>query len=288
MRSAQSGAALVDGDRRVHFILDPTPMGDADGDGVDDKSHVFDRYDEATPALLEALHTGRPTAETSPSRDAWGTFISGYAPFHDSTGRLAGIVGVDLTAEEYVKRLAGMHHAARFAAFIALIVSLATGCAVFLMRRYAAAVRAEQRRAEEEHRRYTRSVEEAHDRVREQAATLAARSAELQEAQMRAEAASRAKSEFLANISHEEIEAGKLELSPVSFALRDSLADTIKPLALRAHQKQLELACEVPADVPDILIGDPGRLRQIIVNLVGNAIKFTEQGEVVVGVKRAL
>jgi PAS domain S-box-containing protein len=81
------------------------------------------------------------------------------------------------------------------------------------------------------------------------------------------------------------IEAGKLDLDAVAFPLRDSLGDTMKTLALRAHKKGLELACHVLADVPDHLIGDPGRLRQIIVNLVGNAIKFTEKGEVVVRVK---
>ena len=82
------------------------------------------------------------------------------------------------------------------------------------------------------------------------------------------------------------IEAGKLELEPVPFALRENVGTTLKTLALRAHQKGLELASEVDADIPDALVGDPGRLRQIIVNLVGNAIKFTDQGEVVVEVRR--
>jgi CheY-like chemotaxis protein len=82
------------------------------------------------------------------------------------------------------------------------------------------------------------------------------------------------------------IEAGKLELEPVPFALRENLGSTLKTLALRAHQKELELASHVDSDVPDDLIGDPGRLRQIIVNLVGNAIKFTDRGEVVVEVRR--
>ncbi len=81
------------------------------------------------------------------------------------------------------------------------------------------------------------------------------------------------------------IEAGKLELEPVAFALRENLGTTLKTLALRAHQKGLGLASYVHPDVPDTLVGDPGRLRQIIVNLVGNAIKFTEQGEVVVEVR---
>jgi two-component system, sensor histidine kinase and response regulator len=82
------------------------------------------------------------------------------------------------------------------------------------------------------------------------------------------------------------IEAGKLELEPVPFALRENLGTTLKTLALRAHQKELELASHVHSDVPDALVGDAGRLRQIIVNLVGNAIKFTDHGEVVVEVRR--
>ena len=83
------------------------------------------------------------------------------------------------------------------------------------------------------------------------------------------------------------IEAGKLSLDEVPFNVRDVLDDTIKTLGLRAHQKGLELACHVLPDVPAELVGDPGRLRQIVINLVGNAIKFTEQGEVVVRVQTA-
>ncbi|MCE5324529.1 response regulator [bacterium] len=81
------------------------------------------------------------------------------------------------------------------------------------------------------------------------------------------------------------IEARKLDLDSTDFSIRESLEDTVKTLALRAHAKGLELACHIEPDVPDALIGDPMRLRQIVVNLVGNAIKFTHQGEVVVHVE---
>jgi two-component system sensor histidine kinase/response regulator len=81
------------------------------------------------------------------------------------------------------------------------------------------------------------------------------------------------------------IEAGKLELEYAPFELRDSLNDTVRTLGLRAQQKGLELACHICPDVPDRLVGDLGRLRQVIVNLVGNAIKFTERGEVIVTVR---
>jgi PAS domain S-box-containing protein len=157
---------------------------------------------------------------------------------------------------------------------------------------------------------------------------------DLESARARAEEATRAKSEFLANISHEirtpmnamigmtelaltthitreqreylnaiqnsanallalindlldfsKIEARKLQLDHVGFDLRDALEDSLRVLAPRADQKSIELACHVKTDVPDGLVGDPLRLRQIIVNLVGNAIKFTEHGEVVLGVE---
>jgi signal transduction histidine kinase/CheY-like chemotaxis protein/HPt (histidine-containing phosphotransfer) domain-containing protein len=155
--------------------------------------------------------------------------------------------------------------------------------------------------------------------------------AELRRAKEAAEVASRAKSEFLAHVSHEvrtplnailgmnelaldtpvtdqlrkyltvvqsaaeglllvindlldfsKIEAGKLELDQATFSLRAALNDTLRSLALPAHRKELELVARIHPGVPDSFVGDPGRLRQVLANLVGNAIKFTEKGEVVV------
>ena len=161
----------------------------------------------------------------------------------------------------------------------------------------------------------------------------ALRATELEEAARRAESASAAKSEFLANVSHEmrtplhgilgmlqlasdsepsverrlqlemasrsaksllatiedildftRVEARKLELEPVYFSVRELVTDTMKTLGVTAAQKGLQSACFIDPDVPDRVWGDPLRLRQILINLAGNAIKFTANGEVVVRV----
>jgi PAS domain S-box-containing protein len=160
--------------------------------------------------------------------------------------------------------------------------------------------------------------------------------AELRQAKDAAEAASRAKSDFLAHVSHEvrtplnailgmnelaletpvtaqqrkyltvvqssaealllviddllefsKIEAGKLGLDRAPFSLRAVVNDTLRSLALRAHRKGLELVGRIHPDVPDAVVGDAGRLRQVLTNLVGNALKFTDAGEVVVSVALA-
>lgn len=178
--------------------------------------------------------------------------------------------------------------------------------------------------------RRRRSAIEALRVLRERNAELERQDAERREALRRAETSSAAKSEFLANVSHEmrtplhgilgmlqltsdsepsverrqqlrmasrsaetllatiedildftKIEARKLELEPVYFSVRELITDTMKTLAVPAAQKGLQIAFAIDSDVPDRLWGDPLRLRQIVVNLVGNAIKFTSAGEVI-------
>jgi len=80
------------------------------------------------------------------------------------------------------------------------------------------------------------------------------------------------------------IEAGRLDLEKIEFDIRETVEQAMRTLAVRADAKSLEFACHFSPDIPDILIGDPGRTRQVLVNLVGNAIKFTAEGEVIVSV----
>ncbi len=86
-------------------------------------------------------------------------------------------------------------------------------------------------------------------------------------------------------LDYSKIEAGKVELEAIPFNLRDCAEEALKTSALQADEKSLELICDIAPDVPEMLQGDPGKLRQILLNLVSNAIKFTHQGEVVLSVE---
>ncbi len=104
----------------------------------------------------------------------------------------------------------------------------------------------------------------------------------LETVEMSAESLLRLINDFL---DFSKIEAGKLDIVAMDFSLRDFIGNTMSTLAVHAHRKGLELIYHIPSTTPDALTGDPGRLRQVLVNVVGNAVKFTDRGEVVVRVE---
>jgi two-component system, sensor histidine kinase len=152
----------------VYFILDPTPAGDADGDGVDDKAHLMQPYPEASPELIATLKTGEVTVMKEPLSDQWGTFLSGYAPITDASGKLIAAAGVDMDLAFYQGEIRDILLATLAAALGALVVSLIAGYGVW-----------------------------HHER------RLVSNITQLEKATEAAQSADQAKSRFLATMSHE-------------------------------------------------------------------------------------
>jgi diguanylate cyclase (GGDEF)-like protein/PAS domain S-box-containing protein len=123
---------------RVRFVLDAAEPGDADGDGVEDRSGVWEPYDDADAAMYTALGNGGAAGVSAsteqPYRDRWGTFMSGYAPFFDIAGTEAGVVGVDVDADVYVARLASARRQALLGLLPAIGLIIALSFAFYRIR----------------------------------------------------------------------------------------------------------------------------------------------------------
>ncbi len=431
-------AVLID--NIPHFVLDATPSGDADGDGVEDHSGIMEHYADPDDEMLMALREGCATVMQTPRADKWGLLLSAYAPLHDKFGNPIGIVGMDLTAEEYANRLRNIDVAAFAAILPAGFLSILVGVLRYRsqIRRFRQAVeqKAAQSALTEALRRFEDLVEYApsvaiqgFDRqgvVRhwnrassslyghtaatatgrriqdlilapDEAAVfegildelwttgqpapprewsihttdgrlcwvyssmfpifqngvveeifcvdvditvrkhheqeIAAYATELEAARIAAIAATQAKSQFLANMSHEirtpmtailgfadilleepgidvvsperveaiqtiqrngqhllelindildlsKIENGKLDMESVACSPVQVLTDVVSLMRVRAEAKNLPLSLEYDGSIPESIQSDPLRIRQILINLLGNAVKFTETGSV--------
>ena len=114
----------------VVFVLDPTPEGDRDHDGLDDKSHIGQPYLDAPPTMVRSLQSGTPDVDAVPYTDEWGTFISGYAPLRNQRGQVVGVLGVDISAQRYTECLDSMKTAALISVGLGLAISLSIGILV--------------------------------------------------------------------------------------------------------------------------------------------------------------
>ncbi|MCA9107875.1 MAG: response regulator [Planctomycetales bacterium] len=310
----------IERDGQVYFVVDSCEPGDHDGDGRDDQAKIMELYEDADEVMVGCFSTQSAAATPNPYTDEWGSFVTGYAPFHDDDGNFVGLVGVDVTADEYNRHLASMERAAFTALIPAMLISILVGFVVGVTERVRYRDRAARGRTELE---------------------LVARSEELQRvnedlrrSETSAQSANRAKSEFLANMSHEirtpmtaiigfaemlqdrafdessekrdeaistivnngrhllalindildlsKIEAGKMTLEWIALNPAHEIKGVFTALAGRAESQRLNYQLEFANRLPKSMMFDVVRVRQILVNLIGNAIKFTPQGQVTV------
>ncbi|MEO8615304.1 MAG: ATP-binding protein [Luteolibacter sp.] len=286
-------------DGKIYFILDPTPAGDADGDGVDDKSHIMQEYTEASEQMRAALRTGRPSVLREPEKDRWGTFISGFAPIKDAQGNVTAFAAVDMELSKYAAAIAALNHKSLAAVAGAFLLSLVAGLLVWF---------------------YQRNLRYGFDSLVLQTE--------------KAKAADQAKSEFLATMSHEirtplngiigftellleeplrrsqlehmqtihrsglilrhliddildfsRIENGGVHPANIAFEPTVTIKETLALHRRTALEKGLLFTWELDNSIPFSMLGDELRIRQILSNIVGNAVKFTTSGGVHTTVK---
>lgn len=288
-------------DGQVFFVLDPTPEGDANGDGLDDKSHLMQEYPDASPELKHTLNTGDVAVTTEPRTDAWGTFHSAFAPLKTTDGELIGAVGVDMEVSVFLAQLRRLDRTSALCGMGALTLSLLVGMAVWYY----------QRQLQQAMAHWVRTSESAQAADRAKSRFLATMSHELRTPMngiigmtelLRNTRLSERQQDYVETIhtsgemllhlinnilDFSKIEAGALTLEQVPVSLQALVSEAIRPFEPEARRKGLVLEATINPELPAVFRGDPARLGQVLANLLGNALKFTAAGRVALRVSAA-
>ncbi|MFZ5995107.1 MAG: ATP-binding protein [Thermodesulfobacteriota bacterium] len=266
-------------DGKVVFLADSEP------EESPDYSPPGQIYGEASPGLLAFFTSGEPFVE-GPLSDRWGDWVSGFSPVRDPrTGRVLAAVGIDIDAGDWQRKII-VHRLAPITITM-LAVVLLIGFFVSRERLLAAKEQAEAAsRAKSEF--LAMMSHEIRTPMNGVLGVLGlALDGEMPSQQREYLTMARSAADSLHNLLNDildfsRIEAGKLVLEKTDFNFRSVINSVVDLLRLPAKGRGLELRCDIPDDVPDALSGDAGRLRQILLNLIGNAVKFTKSGYILI------
>ncbi len=287
----------------IRLIVDSETDYDHNGvidDDREQRTDIGEVYETDEESLHNAL-LGIPSFESEPYSDRWGVWVSAYSPILLPDGTVDGIVGVDFAANQWIAAIIQARATVLFSCFFVICGLFGSVGFATVLRHRADSLRQANEDlgvARDEAQRANKAKSEFLANMSHEIRTpmngivgltelllnstvSADQRRNLELIQSSADALMTVLNDIL---DFSKIEANKLTIDPQPFDLLDMLGNTLKLFGPRAHDKHIELALSVPKSVPRVVVGDAGRIRQVLVNLVGNSIKFTHVGEVIVAV----
>lgn len=282
--------ALVDDS--VRFVLDATPAGDADGDGVEDHSNLLDTYDDAPETAVAALHTERVMSTAEFYEDKWGRFLSGYAPIYDSAHKMVGVVAIDMTFENYQVMMADFRGLLFVLLGIAFVISIVAGYMVYkLLTMVIAAEKRIEAEALETLKTKTEFLSVVTHELRTPLTVIKESieiveegdAGEVNEEQKKFLVIAKRNLQRLARLvnnvlDYQKLDAQRTELHREAVDVHELATEVCRSYGLVAAEKGVRITPEIADGCPRIML-DRDRIIQVLSNLLDNAIKYTPRNK---------